>query len=105
MARTDRQTPDAAVADLERQAAVAQANAEIRALGDRVFPFDIVDTRFWCECGDESCHEPVLMSLRRFDELKELGDPVLADGHPDERSRSLRRHARELGGDLGGGWS
>jgi hypothetical protein len=124
---TSSEAADAAVADLERQAAVAEVNAEIRAFGDRVFPFDAFDTRFWCECGDELCHEPVLLSLRRFDELRRVGDPLLAEGHPIERARELRQQARELradaealraeamhqlrracrlgGRDLGGGWT
>jgi hypothetical protein len=87
---------DGAVGDHVRQATVTRLNAEIRALGHRFLPFDGFDWGFWCECGDESCHEHVMLPLRRFDELRRLGDPLLADGHPVERARTLRQQARQL---------
>jgi len=68
--------------DHVRQATVERLNAEIRALGHRFLPFDAFDWGFWCECGDGSCHEHVMLPLRRFDELRRLGDPLLAEGHP-----------------------
>jgi hypothetical protein len=87
---------DDSVRDHVRQATVTQLNAEIRALGHRFLPFDSFDWGFWCECGAESCHEHVMLPLLRFDELRRLGDPLLAEGHPVERARELRRQAREL---------
>jgi hypothetical protein len=89
-------SPGGVVGDHVRQATVARLNAEIRALGHRFLPFDAFDWGFWCECGDELCHEHVMLPLCRFDELRRLGDPLLAEGHPIDRARSLRRQAREL---------
>lgn len=96
MSRSGGKASSDGVGDHVRQATVERLNGEIRALGHRFLPFDAFDWGFRCECGDASCREHVMLALRRFDELRRAGDPLLADGHPVERARGLRQQARGL---------
>jgi hypothetical protein len=54
---------------------------------------------FFCECGQEDCHEYVFMTLDAYVSLHDGGEPVLADGHhlsQVERARRLRADADAL---------
>ena len=41
----------------------------------------VPEWEFMCECGHESCHETVFLTLDRFEAFRDQGQAVLADGH------------------------
>jgi hypothetical protein len=54
---------------------------------------------FMCECGEESCHESVLLPLADFVALRDRGEAVLAPGHrvsPVAHARRLRSATQAL---------
>lgn len=54
---------------------------------------------FLCECGKESCYEPVFLTVEAYVELRESDKAVLAEGHElsqVERARRLRHEAEAL---------
>ena len=58
-----------------------------------------LEWEFFCECGRESFHEHVFLTLDAFIELHDGGGAVLADGHhlsQVERARRLREDAEGL---------
>lgn len=71
---------------LVRRRLMQNVNAEVRALARRVDQSGDWQWPFVCECGDASCEEPVLMTLRFYDDLKRDEHTLLAEGHPTGRS-------------------
>lgn len=65
-----------------RRQLMEKVNAEVRALARRVDQSGDWRWPFVCECGDEPCDEPVLLSLQLYDDLRREGVTLLADGHP-----------------------
>lgn len=54
---------------------------------------------FLCECGKESCHERVFLTIDAYTALHDEGKTVLADGHrlsQIERARRLSGEAEAL---------
>lgn len=63
-----------------------------------------LEWEFFCECGNEGCHERVFLRLDDFIALHDQGEPVLAEGHQPsqvERARRLRSEAEALAGQAG----
>ncbi len=69
-------------ARLARRRLLENVNAEVRALAHRVDHFGEWRWPFLCECGEEACDQPVLVTLQRYDDLKRTEATLLADGHP-----------------------
>lgn len=58
-----------------------------------------LEWEFFCECGQESCHEHVFLTLDAYVALHDSGGSVLAEGHrlsQAERARRLREDAEAL---------
>jgi hypothetical protein len=54
---------------------------------------------FMCECGHDTCHETVLLTLDAFEVLRDSGEALLASGHhanPIARARRVRSAAQAL---------
>lgn len=54
---------------------------------------------FFCECGQEGCHQYVALTLDAHSTLHDHGQPILADGHQlsqIERARRLRSDAQAV---------
>jgi len=75
---------------------MAAVNEEIRILAHDLGGRPEWDWPFVCECGDETCEEPVLCSLGTYDELKSHHEVVLARGHALTRAREVRAEAHAL---------
>jgi len=58
-----------------------------------------LEWEFFCECGQETCHEHVFLTLDAYIALRDGGGAALAQGHhlsQVERSRRLREDAEGL---------
>jgi hypothetical protein len=53
-------------------------NDEIRRVAERFHATPKETYDFWCECG---CRYHVRATIRRFDSLRRLGQPLLLPGH------------------------
>jgi hypothetical protein len=69
-------------ARLARRRLLQNVNAEVRALARRVDQVGEWRWPFVCECGEEECDEPVLVTLQLYDDLRHDELTLLADGHP-----------------------
>ena len=59
----------------------------------------VQEWEFMCECGHESCHQTVFLTLDAFEALRDCGQAVLAGGHevsPVARARRTRSATRAL---------
>jgi hypothetical protein len=74
-------------------------NTTIREFAARSDPDDREAWEFMCECGRPDCTEHVSLRLRAYDNLREHGRPILADGHPVARARQARQEARATQAD------
>jgi hypothetical protein len=79
-----------------RTGLMAAVNAEIRVLAHRLGDHPEWNWPFVCECGDETCQEPVLCSLGAYDEVQENDEFVLARGHTVTRARAARARSHAL---------
>ncbi|HST17292.1 MAG TPA: hypothetical protein VLK36_06460 [Gaiellaceae bacterium] len=85
----------------DRGSVMAAVNEEIRELAHHLGDNPAWDWPFVCECGDETCEEPVLCSIGTYDELKSHDRVVLARGHAVAQARAGRselqlRRAKQL---------
>jgi len=79
-----------------RAGVMAAVNAKIRVLAHRLGDHPDWSWPFVCECGDETCQEPVLCSLGTYDEIQENNELVLARGHTVTRARAARARSHTL---------
>jgi hypothetical protein len=65
---------------VEQGARETEAHEELlRLVRDEVT--GVREWEFMCECGQESCHESVFLTLAAFVALRDGGEAVLAGGH------------------------
>ncbi|MBV8258635.1 MAG: hypothetical protein JO073_12535 [Actinobacteria bacterium] len=79
---------------VEVNAGIREAVDLFRARGEATSGWE-----FMCECGVETCHKQVVLTVVEFDALKAAGMPVLAEGHPVSRPRAARERSAKLRDD------
>ena len=68
----------------ENEAAFRDANERIRAAEVELGP-PLERVPYLCECDDVDCHEPVLLTAREYERIREDGATfAVAHGHPGE---------------------
>lgn len=81
-----------------KTATVAEVNRKVFEFA-RHSPSEQAVWEFFCECGQEDCHEYVLLTLDAYSSVHDNGGAVLAEGHrlsQIERARRLREDAEAL---------
>jgi hypothetical protein len=91
----DRHDPEDA-RRLAKRGALVDVNAGIREAAARLDSSAAEALwEFMCECGDPACQATATLTLAQYEELRDGGRPLLADGHELDRAARARRSAGE----------